>query len=343
MASAKRLPSGSWRVMLFVGYDASGKRIYKSFTAPTKKEAEYEAALFNMERKEKKTSGLTVKEAADQYIASIENVVSPWTVNTYRRITRNDLQPILSVPLSKLTQDEIQRFINAYSRTHSPKSCRSTHGFLSSVLKSVDPDIVLHTRLPKPTKTEISIPTEDNIRTLIGLADEQTRLAILISANFGLRRGEICALTWADVSGDKLTVNKALAQNDRNEWVLKAPKSVSGYRTMPIPPAVSARILAFRPEAAADADKLMHITPTELTKRFCILIKKSGIPHCRFHDLRHYNASVMLSLGIPDKYAMQRMGHATPVMLKRVYQHLMDEKEKEVADQMTAYMEQHEI
>lgn len=279
MASAKRLPSGSWRVMLFVGYDASGKRIYKSFTAPTKKEAEYEAALFNMERKEKKASGLTVKEAAEQYIASIENVVSPWTVNTYRRITRNDLKPILSVPLSKLTQDEIQRFINAYSRTHSPKSCRSTHGFLSSVLKSVDPDTVLHTRLPKPTKTEITIPTEDNIRTLISLADEQTRLAIL----------------------------------------------------------------AFRPEAAADADRLMHITPTELTKRFCILIKKSGIPHCRFHDLRHYNASVMLSLGIPDKYAMQRMGHATPVMLKRVYQHLMDEKEKEVADQMTAYMEQHKI
>ena len=41
MASAKKLPSGSWRVNLYIGKTPDGKRQYKSFTADTKKEAEF--------------------------------------------------------------------------------------------------------------------------------------------------------------------------------------------------------------------------------------------------------------------------------------------------------------
>ena len=38
--NARKLPSGSWRARLFLGTDAAGKKHYKSFTAPTKREAE---------------------------------------------------------------------------------------------------------------------------------------------------------------------------------------------------------------------------------------------------------------------------------------------------------------
>ena len=64
---------------------------------------------------------------------------------------------------------------------------------------------------------------------------------------------------------------------------------------------------------------------------------RCGIPRFRFHDLRHVNASVMLGLNIPDKYAMERMGHATNNMLKTVYQHTMSEKSKQVADTVDSY------
>ena len=35
----------------------------------------------------------------------------------------------------------------------------------------------------------------------------------------------------------------------------------------------------------------------------------------------------MLATGLPDKYAMKRMGHATNNMLKTVYQHTIKERE----------------
>ena len=46
MANAKKLPSGSWRVRVYDGKDQNGKDVYKSFTAPTKKQAEYLAAEY---------------------------------------------------------------------------------------------------------------------------------------------------------------------------------------------------------------------------------------------------------------------------------------------------------
>ena len=48
-------------------------------------------------------------------------------------------------------------------------------------------------------------------------------------------------------------------------------------------------------------------------------------------------ASVMLALGIPDKYAMERMGHASTNMLKTVYQHTMQETREQVADMVDDY------
>ena len=54
MPKAKRLPSGSWRVQIFEGYDENGKRIYKSITASTKKEANSLAAIWIAEREQRK-------------------------------------------------------------------------------------------------------------------------------------------------------------------------------------------------------------------------------------------------------------------------------------------------
>lgn len=47
----------------------------------------------------------------------------------------------------------------------------------------------------------------------------------------------------------------------------------------------------------------------------------------------------MLALGVPNKYAQERMGHATDNMLKNVYQHTMTERQQAVADQIENYFD----
>ncbi|MDE6601615.1 MAG: hypothetical protein K2K90_05540 [Lachnospiraceae bacterium] len=62
------------------------------------------------------------------------------------------------------------------------------------------------------------------------------------------------------------------------------------------------------------------------------LLSRANIEHFRFHDLRHYSASIRHALGIPDAYIMQEGGWKTDTVLKSVYRHTMSDRQKEMAD-----------
>jgi integrase len=164
---------------------------------------------------------------------------------------------------------------------------------------------------------------------MIGAADDVFRPVLVIASSMGLRRGEISALTWADVQDSVLHINKAYTKGPGGVLVLHAPKTNAGIRRVEIPPAALPYLT--RPEGAPDDGRVVPLTPDAITRRFERLCSRLGFSY-RFHSLRHYYDSVLLSLGVPDKYIMARMGHATPSMTKQVYQHLMQSKD----DQVTA-------
>ncbi len=71
--------------------------------------------------------------------------------------------------------------------------------------------------------------------------------------------------------------------------------------------------------------------------RFVRVIKKAGLPHMRFHDLRHLSASIMVALGIPDLYAMERGGWKTRHTLNKVYQHTFSQERQAVDAKVDEY------
>ena len=89
-------------------------------------------------------------------------------------------------------------------------------------------------------------------------------------------------------------------------------------------------------EKADENGYAVKLTAISISKRLDTVMKKAGIPHIRFHDLRHYYASVCLLLNMPERYAMEFMGHSTPGMLKK-YQHIMDDEKKRLGDQLSNY------
>ena len=68
----------------------------------------------------------------------------------------------------------------------------------------------------------------------------------------------------------------------------------------------------------------MKATPDQITHRFERAIKSTGLPKFRFHDLRHYAASIMHAIGVPDQYILQRGGWATDNVMKTVYRDVID-------------------
>ena len=113
MATAHTLPSGSWRVQLYAGKTPDGKRRYLSFTANTKKEAEYQALQYQLHYKEvsRDPASMTLNEAMEKYIASKDGILSPSTIRGYENIRRNNLKGLMPLALNRITQPLVQEAV----------------------------------------------------------------------------------------------------------------------------------------------------------------------------------------------------------------------------------------
>ena len=157
-------------------------------------------------------------------------------------------------------------------------------------------------------------------------------LPLLLAIWLGLRASEICGIKWDAIKENTLHIKEAVVYTDEGN-VSKSTKTYSGNRKIDLPDYVLNLINA-QPKVN---DYVIQLSGSAMYKRFTRMCEKQKLPHFRFHDLRHVNASIMLSMGIPDKYAMERMGHATNNMLKTVYQHTMSEKTQQINNQVNNY------
>lgn len=343
MAKAKKLPSGNWRVKAYIGVGEDGKKKYKSFTAPTKKEAEYMASEYLMDIKYKSTADkILFKDAMLNMIELKKPVISPSTYRQYMQYYNHSyFDSIKNTPVTALTDKQVQKMINSWvDEELSPKTIQNLHSIFLSTVKTVDKRIVFDTKLPQKYKSDIYIPTDEEVSQLVKASiDTPLELPILLAAFMGLRRSEIVALKWDDIDfqNKKMTIDEATVLNIENEPTTKKPKSVSGQRTIDIPASVLDALNRHRTD---DNIQVVPLTGASIYKRFKRLQKKLGMNDFRFHDLRHYNASVMLALGIPDKYAMERIGHASNAILRNVYQHTMKKKQSEFSSQIDDFFSQ---
>ena len=66
------------------------------------------------------------------------------------------------------------------------------------------------------------------------------------------------------------------------------------------------------------------INPSNLRQRsFVPLLKKAGLPHIRFHDLRHTCATLLLSQNTHPKFVQELLGHATIAITLDTYSHVV--------------------
>lgn len=329
---ATKLPSGSWYVNVMV----NGQRI--SITMPTKKDAEREAAALKSGVKSARHNiALTVTEAFDRYIDSKSAILSPATIAGYRRIQKNLLEPIAAYPLSNLTQEQVQRWVNQLTKQgKKPKTVSNAHGLLSAVIGAYRPEMVLRTTLPQKVKPEISIPTEAELSAIFDAAKgTKYELPIMLAVWLGLRASEIRGLKWEDINGEYISVKRAIVQGEAGP-VEKGTKTFSGTRTLHLPPYLAALIQA----QDHSKEHIVNLSGHAMYNGFERICEKAGVPHFRFHDLRHMNASVMLAVGVPNKYAQERMGHATDNMLKTVYQHTIQEEQKKYSEEIDQRFEE---
>lgn len=341
MATARKLPSGSWRCLVYDYTDENGKRRYKSFTsndpsAAGKRDAELQAARYaSLKEEASKGPSLTVDQGITSYINDKSNVLSPSTIRGYYSIQRSLPDTLRYMPIRNINSTILQSWVNDLAGQVTPKTVRNQYALISAIIGYYYPDKTIRVQLPQKQIKKFYVPTDNDITTLIDYLKQHDTdmLAAVYLACFGtLRRSEICALTADDIIGCSVIINKAMVYTNDHTWITKpVPKNDSSNRIVELPDFVI--------DALPESGPLISSTPAAISDRFIRIIKRLNLPHIRFHDLRHYSASVMHAIGIPDVYIMQRGGWSSDNTLKSIYRGSMDDFARKYTDQTNAHFQ----
>ena len=311
-------------------YDEEGKRRVKTFTAYSEDELALKITEWNNSRVKPKNGSTTVLEAVESYIKLREAVLSPVTVKQYQSIRdvhiKND--SIGKTEIHSLTSPMVQAWINSLvDKKCKPKTIRNCYGLLRSAVKTQDKSIQWGIRLPQAAKYQANTPGDKEIKQFIQHIkgkDRNLYLAVLLAAFGPMRRSEICALTSDDIKGNAVTVHRAKVPDVGGGWVIKdTPKTDASNRTIAYPAFVAK-------ELKSVSGPVITCSPAHITKGFKKEMKNAGLPVCRFHDLRHYSASIMHAIGVPDVYIIERGGWSSDYVMKKIYRDSLDaEKRKQ--------------
>ena len=65
-----------------------------------------------------------------------------------------------------------------------------------------------------------------------------------------------------------------------------------------------------------------------MSRKFTQILKANGLPHIRYHDLRHTTASLLIAKGYDIKRVSVWLGHSDIATTANIYGHLSFENKK---------------
>lgn len=156
---------------------------------------------------------------------------------------------------------------------------------------------------------------------------------ILLAMFTGMRLGEVCALQWKDYDPGtgrlrightvrRQTNYDAAEGESRTVLVTNETKSDTPDRTLTMPPILQELLedqrtryaRSFRIPTGEDyivfCGKGTMVDPDNLTHYFARLLKKLGLPHVKFHAMRHTFATQAIENGIDVATVSGLLGHA---------------------------------
>jgi integrase len=165
-----------------------------------------------------------------------------------------------------------------------------------------------------------------------------------VAAYTGMRRGEVLGLRHGDANLDEgfLSVRQQVARRRAPQgsvWDTVPPKTPKSRRRVDIDPET---VAVLRRHKAAQVEESLRLgdaydrasdlifarpdghfhDPDVVTAAFEKLVRRSGLPRIRLHDLRHSHATILLMTGEPVHLVANRLGHASPMVTLQVYAHV---------------------
>lgn len=181
-------------------------------------------------------------------------------------------------------------------------------------------------------------------------ADIQNSTMIKLLLYTGMRRGELCGLTWEDIDFEKSVIHirrSSLYLADKGIFEDET-KNATSRRSIKVPADAMQALRAFRAWQRRQALQLgdqwqasgrvftawngAPIHPDTVTGWFARFIKENDLPDISLHSLRHTNATLLIAAGTNLQTVAARLGHASVTTTGKIYAHAIQSADAAAAD-----------
>lgn len=216
-----------------------------------------------------------------------------------------------------------------------PETVHNVNATLRTLFRDcrISPNPCEGAELPKKTKREKKTVGASGLRVVSSVCDPSSpcSYAVALCAQTGMRRGEACALTYADVDFDAKTIS-VRASIDRY-GKRKEPKTEASVRTIPLTEGAARTVLAaleaamLRGEHPSSTSPVIPaqngswIDPHAVTRWWDRNRARLGFPDVTLHGLRHSYLSELARRGVPPKALQALAGHANISTTLDIYAH----------------------
>ena len=305
---------------------------------------------------------LDLAKASNKWLDNISPRIKETTYFKYQYAVTKYINPYIgNFDVTKITNGTIQDFANtllieggAKGEGLSPKSVSDIVSILKSILRYVSELYGNKEYFFRPIQLKIREPPlhtltheEQEILTHYLLENGKNRdIGILLALYTGIRIGELCALTWADinVSSGFIDIESTLTRIPyrqssiaKTTLQISSPKTDNSRRRIPLPEFL-VQILSKNicPDSYVflSGQPGVYIEPRNMQFYFKRTLKKAHLTDINFHALRHTFATRCISLGFDPKTLSEILGHSSVSITMNKYVHPTMEQKKESMDRL---------
>lgn len=271
------------------------------------------------------------------------------SVSTYMQTIKNIILPILGeYELEAVSSKEAELLkLDCENKGLSKKSIQDVIICLKNILKVANYLEVAETKTisvlwgtdNSGVKKQIEAYNKDQIKNLVASLEETPsfkNLGLLLTIYSGMRIGEVCALQWKDVDLDEkvIRVNKTIQRiyieeettgKMKTELQISTPKTKSSQREIPIVPKLFKMMKDYakicRPDYFVCSGTTTPLEPRTYRNYYMKKIEEFGLPHLKFHGLRHTFATLLIASKADIKTVSAILGHSDITTTLNTYVH----------------------
>lgn len=303
------------------------------------------------------------------WLTHIARKVDEVTMQGYKTLADGHILPYFDqkkVPVRSLDHTMIQRYMDEKYQNGrldgkgglSPRSLRLHKNIISQALdlavqsKLIPANPCQFVELPQNVRYESTFYNAKQLQELFKAFQGDELLPLVkITALYGLRRSELLGLQWDSIDFERKTMTIRHTVSKVTEVVAKdKTKNASSRRSFPLTAEAEAifrraKELEQQNRAAFGREYQENsyifkwpdghpYSPDYISHHFAKVLKKHGLPHIRFHELRHSCASMLLDMGFTLKDVQEWLGHSDIKMTANIYAHLDTARKNTIADSL---------